>query len=354
MEDGEGKRLAPLDGDYVGNLTTGRKYLFLKDQPFDMNKKKAWNASTPRQWAEIYVNQIRHRRTADGTYPSSVFDTLRKRLPDPNSDEPGLEAWQAAIDAKETWTQEELLAHVLDLSEYSFLIVNYAYYDELCGVHPNKAKPGRMPAAGELEGLPFGQAGENGLRVAWVVDSERLAGVGKTVGGRMVFHNSGKEPVTFSVEPWGWTDWEARNQHGDKVKARHIPIVFWISTTVRYRLEPGQIAETIGESLGFGELSEVDHTLATTWIPAKPGDVLSVTGRVRLGQARSREGISVEGDFEEPLQIKERTFEITGVARSKDGRRTSSTEGDRRAKSNDRAAETEQADEPAPPASTID
>lgn len=353
MEDGKGKRVAPLDGDYVGNLTTGRKYLFLKDQPFDMSKEEVENASTPRQQAEIYVDRIKHRRNANGIYPASVFDTLRKRLQDPKSDEPGLEAWQAAIDAKETWTQEELLAHVLELSEYGFWIVNYAYQDELGGVHPNEAKPGRMPAAGELEGLPFGQAAENGLRVAWVFDSEDSARLGETVGGRMVFHNSGKEPVTFSVEPWGWTDWEARNQHGDKVKAHHIPIVYWISTTVRYRLEPGQIAETIGEPLGFGELSEVDHTLATTWIPARPGDVLSVSGRVRLGQARSREGISVEGDFKEPLQIKERMFEITGVVRARAGDKPP-TEDARRSKLSGSTVETERADEPAPPATSID
>ncbi len=354
MEDGKGRQLAPLDGDYVGNLTTGKKYLFLKDQPFDMSKEKVENASTPRQWAEIYVNQVRHRRNADGTYPASVFDTLRRRVLDPKSDEPGLEAWQAAIDAKQTWTQEELLAHVLDLAEYSFPIVNLAYHDELGGVPANKAKPGRTPTAGELEGLPFGQAAENGLRVAWVFEPERSARAGETVGGRMVFHNSGNEPVTFSVEPWGWTDWEARNQRGDKVKARHIPIAFWISTSVRYRLEPGQVAETIGEPLGFGELSKVDHTLATTWIPARPGDVLSVAGRVRLGQARSREGISVEGDFTEPLQIKERTFEITGVAGAEDGNRASATEGDRRSKLSGSTVETERADEPLPPASSID
>ncbi len=330
MEDGKGRQLAPLDGDYVGNLTTGKKYLFLKDQPFDMSKEKVENASTPRQWAEIYVNQVRHRRNADGTYPASVFDTLRRRVLDPKSDEPGLEAWQAAIDAKQTWTQEELLAHVLDLAEYSFPIVNLAYHDELGGVPANKAKPGRTPTAGELEGLPFGQAAENGLRVAWVFEPERSARAGETVGGRMVFHNSGNEPVTFSVEPWGWTAWEARNQRGDKVKVRHVPLAFWIGTYVRYRLEPGQIAETIGEPLGFGELSKVDHTLATTWIPAQPGDLLSVAGQVKLGRAKSKDGISVEGDFTEPLQIKERTFEIRGVAGAEDGNETSSTEDARR------------------------
>jgi len=330
MEDGKGKRLAPLEGDYVGNLTTGKKYLFLKDQPFDMSKEKVENASTPRQWTEIYVNQIRHRRNADGTYPASVFHTLRKRLQAMKSDEPGPEAWEAAIDAKESWTHEELLAHVLELAEYSFPIVNDAYYDERNRQPMNTLTPGRMPAANELEGLPFGQAAENGLRVAWVFDSEGSARVGETVGGRMVFHNSGDGPVTFSVEPWGWADWTIRNQEGNEVKCRHISLAFWIGTYVRYRLEPGQIAETIGEPLGFGELSEVDQTLATTWIPAKPGDLLSIAGQVRLGRAKSKDGISVEGDFTETLQIKERTFEITGVAGAEHGKETSSTEDARR------------------------
>ena len=355
MEDGKGRRLAPLDGDYVGNLTTGKKYLFLKDQPFDMSKEKVENASTPRQWAEIYVNQIQLRRNSDGTYPASVFDTLRKCLQKhAKSEEPGAEAWETAIDAKGTWTHEELLAHVLELAEWSFHIINIAYHDERNRQPMNTLTPGRMPAANELEGLPFGEAAEDGLRVAWVFDSEGSAQLGETVGGRMEFHNSGDGPVTFSVEPWGWTDWEARNQRGDKVKCRHIPLAFWIGTYVRYRLEPGQIAETIGEPLGFGELSEVDHTLATTWIPARPGDFLSVTGRVRLGQARSREGISVEGDFTEPLQIKERTFEITGVAGAEDGTESSSSGDARRSKLSGSAVETERADEPAPPASSID
>jgi len=354
MENGRGRQLVPLDGDYVGNLTTDKKWLFLKDQPFDMSKEKVENASTPRQWAEIYVDHIEHRCNVNGIYPASAFDTLRKCLQHAKSDEPGLEAWQAAIDAKKTWTHEELRAHVLELAEWSFHIVNIAYHEERNGQPMNTPKPGRVPAAGELDRLPFGEAAKNGLRVAWVFDSEGSARVGETVGGRMVFHNSGDRPVTFSIEPWGMTDWKIRNQRGNEVKRYVIPLAFWIGTYVRYRLEPGQVAETIGEPLGFGEPSEVDHTLATTWIPAKPGDMLSVAGQVRLGRAKSREGISVEGDFTEPLQIKERTFAVAGVAGAKDGNKTSSTEGARRSQLSGSAVEAGRVAEPLPSASNID
>jgi beta-lactamase regulating signal transducer with metallopeptidase domain len=333
MQDGEGNPLAPLDGDYVGTLKTTQKRLLLKEKPFDMSNEEAENSSTPRQWAEIYVNQIEHHRNADGNYPASVLDTLRKSLQHArehlkslNQDElPGAEAWLAAIDAKETWTHEELFAHVLDLSEWSFSVVNDAYYDELGG--PSSApKPGRMPSLEELVRLPFGEAAKNGLRVAWVFDPGALARVGETVSGNMVFHNSGDESVTFSVEPWGWTDWMVRNQHGDKVRMRHIPLAFWIGTYVRFHLEPGQIAETIGEPLGFGELSKVDQTLATTWIPAKAGDVLTVGGQVKLKQGKSDDGEALKGDWVGSLKIKERKFTITEVRSG--GNATASADAD--------------------------
>jgi hypothetical protein len=323
MEDGQGNRLAPLDGDYVGKFTTGRKYLFLKDRPFDMEAEEVENASTPRQWAEIYVDYLRDRRSADGTYPSSVFDPLRKslkqytkRLASANQDlEPGAEAWEAEIDAKHSWTHEELLAHVLEISEWQFLVVAGAHYEEVeRSKYPrDKPRPGRIPAAGELERLPFGEAAANGLRVAWVFDSEGSARIGEAVGGRMVFHNSGDRPVTFSVEPWGWASWKIHNQHGNPVGPQHIPLAYWVGSYVRFRLEPGQIADTIGEPIGFGELSEVDHSRATTWIRARPGDVLTVGGHVRLEQVKDQAGKPLASDFAEPLPIKERTFAITAA-----------------------------------------
>ena len=169
-----------------------------------------------------------------------------------------------------------------------------------------------MPVAGELDGLPFGPAAKNGLRVAWVFDSEGAANVGQTIGGRMVFHNSGDEPVTISVEPWGLSVWRIRNKDGNEVKVRHIPLAYWHSTYVRFRLEPGQVAEIIGEPLGFGALSVVDHTLATTWIPAVGGDTLTVSGEVKLGESKFGKKNPVDDEFMEPLQIKPRTFVITG------------------------------------------
>lgn len=327
MADGKGTPLAPVEGDYVGNLTTGRKLLFLKEQPFDMSTQQVPNLSTPRQWAEIYVNEIKHRRNSDGVYPSAVFATLRECLRSAQNErrdlEPGMEAWEAAIDAKETWTHPELLAHVLKISQWSFPVVNAAFLAEQKGQSMNTLRSGRTPGAEELAGIPFGKAAENGLRVAWVFDSSGRVQPGEAVRGRMVFHNSGDTAVTFSAEPWGMIDWDVRDRDGRQVQLRRIPLAYWIGTYLRYRLKPGEIAEVIGEPLGFGALADADQSLATTWIPASSGDVLTISGQIELGHAKPDNEMAVSGDYVDPLLIREHKFEISGTVRAEGGGRRS-------------------------------
>lgn len=323
MQDGKGNRLAPLDGDWVGSVTSGRKYLFLKDKPFDMKAKQRDNASTPRQWAEVYVDALRDQQNADNTYPASVFDPLRPILKEYVADinknpnhllEPGMEVWEAEIDAKNSWTHGELSAHVLELSQWAHYIVSQAHYLRVeASKYPRDVpRPGRKPQSGELDRLKFGPTADDGLRVAWDFAVTGTTHIGEAIDGRMVFHNSGSKPVTFSVEPWGWTDWTVKNQHGNPTGVRSVPIAFWQSTWVRYRLQPGEVADIIGEPLGFGKLNQVDHSLATRWVESRPSDVLTVSGSVRLGKMKI-DRKPVEGDHNGHLKFGEHSFSTMGT-----------------------------------------
>lgn len=320
MEDGKGKQLAPLDGDYEGQLKTDRKYLFLKERAYDMDAKEVNNASTPLQWADLYVEHVSDRRHADGSYPASAFAPLRaelrselqKILDRKHTPEPGAEAWQQAIDARATWSPEAFHQHVLELAEWQFHVIANSYYKDVeKGKYPRDIpRPGRTPRPGELAQLPFGAAAKNGLRAAWVVESRPQVRVGETVRGRFVFHNSGTKPVRFSVEPWGWSTWTARHADSSDAKVQHIPLAYWLGTYVRYELQPGQVSETVGEPLGFGDVSRVNHALATTWVAAKAGDVVTIGGEVRLGRARGEDHKPHADEFVDPLPISERKFTV--------------------------------------------
>ena len=124
--------------------------------------------------------------------------------------------------------------------------------------------------------LPFGPANDDGLRVARLFEPMRETyELGAQVDGRIVFYNSGKEPIAFSTEDWHQRDtWHCRKTDGTKVQPEiyeRMGFRGWLSIT----LHPGQVCEVAAQGTAIGSVPYDDEPGRVFWtsrIPAQPGD----------------------------------------------------------------------------------
>lgn len=229
----------------------------------------------PKDWAGWFVNQVSYRKQKDGSYPAVAFKHLRKVVTEDLSDEPNApgateaRAWLEATAPDKKWTAADFEAMVERIGKWRLPIIQRALGDEETASR-SFPKPGRVATPEELQALSFGPAAENGLRVAWVlVPAKGEYKVGDDVACRVVFHNTGAEPVQFAA--WDVQDgtWTIRDAVGRALKTEDLPGGnVWTYPKVgayqRYRLDPGQVVEVGGQGFGIGA---VEHSAAKSQIP---------------------------------------------------------------------------------------
>lgn len=150
----------------------------------------------------------------------------------------------------------------------------------------DRPKTGISPPAEELAKLPFGPAGQDGLRVAWVFDPAKdTYAVGDVVKCRIIFHNNGSDRVSFKTDQWHQNDkWTVTNAAGEKVEVKTT----WFTGMTpwqNFTLEPGQTCEVAAHGAGIGsaDYSEEHSTGAVgAEIQAVPGDEITCTWEVSL------------------------------------------------------------------------
>jgi beta-lactamase regulating signal transducer with metallopeptidase domain len=238
----------------------------------DMKPKHEYAQALFRKWQA-------HART-DGKIPGALIghvareiDSFVKQYPQ-DEKTPKLMALRPRLDATHDWTQADVVALLDDITAISTAPVSWAdiplEFDEM-----RNLKSGR-PLPVELKTIAWGAPAANGLRAAWLLEprAEQYA-LGSVLKARVLFHNTGKEPVVFQTESWHQHDpHTARTAAGAALTVSGVDYS-GITPMAKFRLAPDEYCEVIGHgiAIGAGKYEEEFSTGGVgAVIEAKEGD----------------------------------------------------------------------------------
>jgi hypothetical protein len=176
-------------------------------------------------------------------------------------------------------------------------------------------KPGAPINAEKLGRLAWGLPAMNGLRAASYFEPIKEAYAdGEVVKRRVVFHNTSKAPVLFTVGLGGNDDgWTVVDERGQKVPFQHITYAGLVPLRT-YLLQPGHATEIECMSTGMGTSAKIEHP-ADTAIQAKPGTTCLVRWTLRVAETKRVEngqGMPIAGVWHGVLTTGEVRFRIVG------------------------------------------
>lgn len=196
--------------------------------------------------------------------------------------------------------------------------------DELSLVYEaGKAEPGAPIDTEKLRRLAWGPPATNGLRAACYFKPTREAYAdGEVVQRWVVFQNSGKEPVLFTVGLGGNDDrWTVIDDHGQEVPLQHVMYSGLVAFRT-FRLQPGEATEIRCMSVGIGASLQVEiEPPLDTVIHAKPGTTCLVRWKLWVDETKRVENgkvVPVAGSWQGTLttgDVRFRIVEKGGVAR---------------------------------------
>ena len=224
----------------------------------------------------------------DGKIPGALIgqvarevDSFVKQYPQ-DEKAPQLAALRPRLDASHDWTQADAVVLLDDLTAVSTGPVGRAdfsmEFDEM-----QDLKRGQ-PLPVELTTAAWGPPVANGLRAAWLLEpqAEQYA-KGSVLKARVLFHNTGKNPVVFMTETWHQQDrHKAHDSKGVEIKVSGV----WYTgetPTATYWLAPGEYCEVMGHgiAIGAGKYEEGFSTGSVgAVIEAKEGDEVTLTHSV--------------------------------------------------------------------------
>lgn len=213
----------------------------------------------------------------DGKIPGALIgqlardiDNFLKRYPE-NEGAPAIAKLRPRLDATHDWNPADAVALLDDITAGSTAPVSWTEL-ALTFAEMRKFKAGQ-PLPEELKSAAWGAPEANGLRAAWLLEPRaKEYAVGTVFKARVLFHNTGKEPVVFGTDAWHqWDEHKARDAKGT---ALHIArkIYSGLTLTVTYRLAPGEYCEVLGHKIGIG--------VGDAAIAAKAGDEVTLTHEV--------------------------------------------------------------------------
>lgn len=176
-------------------------------------------------------------------------------------------------------------------------------------------QPGAPIDAEKLRLLAWGPPATNGLRAACYFEPAKDTYVdGEVVKRRVVFHNSSKEPLLFTVGLGGNDDgWAVVDERDRKVPLQHVTYSGLVQRRT-FRLEPGHAAEIDCLSTGMGASANANHP-ADTVIQARPGTTCRVRWTLSVAETRRVEngqGVPVAGVWHGTLTTGEVGFRLAG------------------------------------------
>ena len=155
------------------------------------------------------------------------------------------------MDARHDWAVADAVALLNEITAvakapvgWEELELKFAAADHLAGGKP-------LPP--ELAGAAWGQPSESGLRVAWLLEprSESYAH-GTVLKARVLFHNTGKEPVTFKTDEWHQFDADAGHDAQGQPISVLSTMYSGVTLTKEFRLSPGEYCEVPGHGIAIG------------------------------------------------------------------------------------------------------
>jgi beta-lactamase regulating signal transducer with metallopeptidase domain len=205
-----------------------------------------------------------------------------------------LAALRPRLDASRDWTQADVVALLDDLTAIATAPVSWA--DTAMEFSSMRVVRQGEPLPAQLGSAAWGAPAANGLRAAWLLEpapsvawasiAEFSYRLGTVLKARVLFHNTGKEPVVFETETWHQDD-----QHSARdAKGAEIPVkATWftgITPTSKFRLAPGEYCEVSGHgiAIGAGEYPDEHSTGAVgAIIEAKEGETVTLSHSVDAG-----------------------------------------------------------------------
>ena len=236
----------------------------------------------------------------DGKIPGALIGQLARTTDDAvkQTNDANVSAKLAALrprlDASRDWTQADVVALLDDLTAIATAPVSWTdtamEFSSMRVVRQGKALPV------ELESAAWGAPAENGLRAAWLLEpgpsvawasiAEFSYRLGTVLKARVLFHNTGKEPVVFETETWHQDDHHSARD----AKGAEIPVkATWFTgtkATSKFRLAPGEYCEVRGHgmAIGAGEYPDEHSTGAVgAIIEAKEGETVTLSHSVDAG-----------------------------------------------------------------------
>lgn len=135
---------------------------------------------------------------------------------------------------------------------------------------------GGQPLPVELQGAAWGKRAENGLHAAWMLEPMRESyPLGSVLKARVLFHNTGKEAVTFTTDEWHQFDGDAAQDPQGKEIHVNSTMYSGVTLSKKFRLAPGEYCEVPGHGIAIGAGKyEEEFSIGTVGaiVEAKVGD----------------------------------------------------------------------------------
>lgn len=178
---------------------------------------------------------------------------------------------EAKIDSSRDWKLEEVESLFNDITSVTTIPLDTTLeeLDRQTFITGN-------PLPKELLDAPWGEAQENGLRMAWLLEPRTAEHrLDTPLKSRILLHNSGKETIVFRTRNWHQSSGhKAFDAAGEEVK---IDSTYWttLASLNAYRLAPGEFVELAGAGIGVGPNRNTEDWQGTrvgAWIIVTAGD----------------------------------------------------------------------------------
>ncbi|MFO0978780.1 MAG: M56 family metallopeptidase [Planctomycetaceae bacterium] len=256
--------------------------------------------------SKILMEHWRRFARSDGKIPGACVGSLKTHLEEYSIAFPKLRPLMDRLDAARDWPQSEvtaLLDEITDIAPAGMPL--QARLNEYILSNPANLQLGQ-PLPPELGNVVWGQALENGLRAAWLVDPEIRtefyadSGVTKSfITSRLLIQNSGGVPVTFILPKFTLPE-RAKVIGGE---LHEIPFVRG-SAFQRLRLDPGHYVEVPVFSMTLQDSEDLSQASTEAVIVAEPGAELQLSYSVDL----TTEILQQPDDLKDPDAIWSRTI----------------------------------------------
>lgn len=176
------------------------------------------------------------------------------------------------LDASHDWAGPDALALLDELSALQNTPITMALHNEHT-LHKGS------PFPPELQDAAWGQAAENGLRLAFLFEPRaKEHRLGTVLKSRLLIHNSGTKAVVFRTGTWHQPRHTVRDARGNQID---VDAVDWEtrSRLVPFRLGPNEYVELPTTGLGIGKDNnddDVRNVQVGSWINAAAGDQITI------------------------------------------------------------------------------